>query len=73
MRNVDKDKQAIFEGIQSLKAEIEKAHREGADTSSSREKLKMAASAYRSKDYETASKRLVECRDELDRLHQRVA
>lgn len=67
MTNVDKE---LIESIKSLKAEIEKARKEGMDTSSPKEKLRMAARDFQSKDYEAASKKIVECQDELDALHR---
>ena len=67
---MEQEHQELMESFNSLKTAIKKAHKEGIDVSSPKEKLRMAASAIRAKDHEAASKKIVECQDDLDVLHR---
>jgi hypothetical protein len=70
MTHVEQEYQELMESFNSLKTEITKAHNEGMDVSFPKEKLRLAASAIKARDYKAASKRIVECQDEIDVLHR---
>jgi tetratricopeptide (TPR) repeat protein len=70
MTNVEQEHQELMESFNSLKTAIKNAHKEGMDVSFPKEKLRMVASALKAKDYDAASKKIVECQDELDVLHR---
>lgn len=66
MTIVAREHQEFIDSFNSIKAEIEKANKDGLDTQLPKGKLREAAIAFKSKDLETASKMILECRSELD-------